>query len=149
MESRARIDITLTGQFLRCGKQVRLILGNRTDRQARLDERLIQEVVRALRWFDDLASRRVTTITELARRSNINVAHVSRRMTLAFLAPDILEQILNGCSRSVSRQNGLVARVGHASNQLPRFEQGSSCARPKMHGKSPPHHDWPSKDEGC
>jgi hypothetical protein len=89
-------DIIVTGQSLRCGKQVRLILGNGNGEQAKPDERLIQEVARAQRWFDDLTSGRVATITELAGRSNFNVAHVSRRITLAFLAPDILERILNG-----------------------------------------------------
>jgi len=90
------IDITVTGQFLRCGKQVRLVLGNERDDEAKPDERLIQEVVRARRWFDDLSCGRAASIAELARRSNFNVAHVSRRITLAFLASDILEQILNG-----------------------------------------------------
>jgi hypothetical protein len=90
------IDIIVSGQFLRCGKQVRLVLGNDDPEQSKPDERLIQELVRARRWFDDLAVGRAASLAELARRSQLNVAHVSRRITLAFLAPDIVERIVAG-----------------------------------------------------
>ena len=89
-------DIVMSGQFLRCGKQVRLVLGNDMANQREPDNRIIQEILRAHTWFDELASGRVKSIAELARRSQFNVAHVSRRITLAFLAPKIVESILAG-----------------------------------------------------
>ena len=89
-------DIVVSGQFLRCGKQVRLVLGNNGGDQREPDNRLIQEILRAQIWFDDLASGRAKSIAELARRSQFNVAHVSRRITLAFLAPKIVESIIAG-----------------------------------------------------
>jgi site-specific DNA recombinase len=88
--------IVVSGQFLRCGKQVRLVLGNDSADQREPDNRLIQEILRAQSWFDDLASGRAKSIAELARRSRFNVAHVSRRITLAFLAPTIVESIVAG-----------------------------------------------------
>jgi site-specific DNA recombinase len=88
--------IVATGQFLRCGKQVRLILGNDNADQREPDARLIQEILRAQSWFHDLASGRAKSIAELARRSQLNVAQVSRRITLAFLAPKIVESIITG-----------------------------------------------------
>jgi site-specific DNA recombinase len=57
---------------------------------------LIKEILRAQTWFDDLACGRAKSIAELARRSQFNVAHVSRRITLAFLAPKIVESIIAG-----------------------------------------------------
>lgn len=62
------IDVSVTGQFLRCGKQVRLVLGNDADGQSEPDQKLIQEVLRAWRWFHDLPTGRVASIAELARR---------------------------------------------------------------------------------
>ena len=88
--------IVVSGQFLRCGKQVRLVLGNDSADQREPDNRLIQEILRAQIWFDDLASGRAKSIAELARRSQFNVTHVSRRITLAFLAPKIVESIIAG-----------------------------------------------------
>ena len=88
--------IVVSGQFLRCGKQVRLVLGNDSADQREPDSRLIQEILRAQTWFDDLASGRAKSIAELARLSGFNVAHVSRRITLAFLAPKIVESIIAG-----------------------------------------------------
>lgn len=88
--------IVVSGQFLRCGKQVRLVLGNENADQREPDNRLIQEILRAQTWFDDLACGRAKSIAELARRSQFNVAHVSRRITLAFLAPKIVESIITG-----------------------------------------------------
>jgi site-specific DNA recombinase len=75
------------------------------------DECLIQVILRAQIWFDDLASGRAKSIAELARRSQLNVAHVSRRITLAFLAPKIVESIIAG-TQPVSLT---VERLGKAS----------------------------------
>ena len=88
--------IVVSGQFLRCGKQVRLVLGNDGADRREPDNRLIQEILRAQNWFDDLASGRAKSIAELAKRGQFNVAHVSRRITLAFLAPKIVDSIIAG-----------------------------------------------------
>ena len=87
--------IVVTGQFLRCGKQVRLVLGNDNANHREPDNRLIQEILRAQISFDDLAHGRAKSIAELAKRSQFNVAHVSRRITLAFLAK-IVKSIVAG-----------------------------------------------------
>ena len=90
------VDLIVSGQFLRCGKQVRLVLGNDdTDHQIP-DERLIQEVVRARRWFDDLSNGRATSIAELAKRENCSAPYISLKISLTFLAPDIVQSIIDG-----------------------------------------------------
>ena len=89
-------DLVIAGQFLRCGKEVRLVIGNDTESRVKIDKRLIREIVQARQWFADLVAGRASGIADLARRSACNAAHVSRRISLAFLAPDITEMIVSG-----------------------------------------------------
>ena len=89
-------DLVIAGQFLRCGKEVRLVIGNDTEARVNIDKRLIREIVQARRWFTDLVAGRGRGIADLAKRSACNAAHVSRRISLAFLAPDVTEMILSG-----------------------------------------------------
>lgn len=93
-DNRQCVELTIAGQFLRCGKEVRLIIGN--DDKANIDKRLLREIVQARKWFEDLSSGRASSIAELARKSGCNAAHVSRRISLVFLAPDITELIVSG-----------------------------------------------------
>lgn len=89
-------DLVIAGQFLRCGKQVRLVIGSGSDDHSQIDKRLIRDIVLARQWFADLIAGRASGIADLARRSGCNAAHVSRRISLALLAPDIVEMILAG-----------------------------------------------------
>jgi DNA invertase Pin-like site-specific DNA recombinase len=90
------ITLTVDAQPLRCGKQVKLILGTVDSAQPRPDPDLIALVTSAYRWFDDLKTGRCSSIAELARRYHQHVPEVSRSISLAFLAPDIVEMILKG-----------------------------------------------------
>ena len=89
-------DLIIAGQFLRCGKQVRLVIGGGSDDHSQIDKRLIRDIVQARQWFADLIGGRASGIADLARRSACNAAHVSRQISLALLAPDIVEMILAG-----------------------------------------------------
>lgn len=92
----APLVICVEARTLRCGKQVRLILGATESTILAPDADLLKLVTDARRWFDDLRSGRVGTIAEIARRDRQQVSHVSRTIGLAFLAPDIVEMILAG-----------------------------------------------------
>jgi hypothetical protein len=50
----------------------------------------------AHRWIDDLAAGRASSVRDLARRNGRDAGEVSRILPLAFLAPDIVEAILEG-----------------------------------------------------
>ena len=89
-------DLVMAGQFLRCGKQVRLVIGSDSDDHSQIDMRLIRDIVQARQWLADLIGGRASGIADLARRSACNAAHVSRRISLALLAPDVVEMILSG-----------------------------------------------------
>jgi site-specific DNA recombinase len=92
----ALAEIIVSGTFLRCGKQVRLVLGHDDPKQNNPNYRLVQEIVRARRWFKDLSSGKANSIAELARRESCSAPYISRKISLAFLAPDIVQCIVDG-----------------------------------------------------
>ena len=90
------ICITVPGKALRCGKQVRLVVGEVTGRTRSPDAQLVQLIGDGHRWFADLSQGQAKTIAAIAKRDNQQVSHVSRTLSLAFLAPDIVDMILAG-----------------------------------------------------
>jgi hypothetical protein len=90
------IEIAVAASALRCGRQVKLVLGEvETDVRAP-DDDLLNLLRDGRRWFDDLRSGRAPTIAEIAARDRRQVSHVSRTISLAFLAPDIVGVIVAG-----------------------------------------------------
>lgn len=90
------IEIKVFGRFIRCGKEVRLVIGQDDAKDAKIDSRLVRELVQARQWFDDLANRRVASIADLAKISGVSAPYISKKISLAFLAPDITEMIVTG-----------------------------------------------------
>ena len=88
--------IIVSAQTLRSGKQVRLVVGDVHTTPRGVDPVLFKLVSDAYRWFDDLRTGRATTIIEIAKREGVQVSHVSRTVSLAFLAPDLVETIVSG-----------------------------------------------------
>lgn len=86
-----QIPITLR----RRGVETRLVIENP---MAPLtpDGKLVDLVVRAHRWFQELNSGSVASVHELGRRDRVSPGDISRTLQLAFLAPDIVEAILDG-----------------------------------------------------
>ena len=60
------------------------------------DEKLIAMLADAHRWLDALTEGRAASLRELARRTRRDVGEISRTLPLAFLAPTIVESILDG-----------------------------------------------------
>ena len=90
--------ITLTRdvplKMKRRGVEMRMIIGDTTP--TKVDPILIRTLARAHAWYDDFVYGRVTTLAEIATRHNIDKGDVSRVVNLAFLAPDIVEDIIAG-----------------------------------------------------
>ena len=92
------IEHRVNVQIRRRGVEMRLVLEDAAI-AAQLhnpDPTLIKAVVRARRWFDDLANGRVRSFGEIAGIEKTSDRYVSSLMPLAFLAPDITEAILAG-----------------------------------------------------
>ena len=59
-------------------------------------EGLVLAMVRAFQWKDELVAGRVPTIKALAQREGLARSYVMRVLRLSFLAPDVIDAILNG-----------------------------------------------------
>jgi hypothetical protein len=57
---------------------------------------LLKTIVYAHKWFNDLLSGRVRNMAEIASMEGKDKSYISRVMNLAFLAPDITENIIAG-----------------------------------------------------
>jgi hypothetical protein len=83
-------------QFRRRGVEMKLVIADLPERPARLDPALIKSVARGHQWFEDLATGRVVSLQAIADREGITEGYVRRLIPLAFLAPGIVEAILEG-----------------------------------------------------
>ena len=64
--------------------------------QRRADNTLVKALARAFRWKRMLESGKFDTIGDLARREDIAQSYVARLLQLTYLAPDIVDAILDG-----------------------------------------------------
>jgi hypothetical protein len=78
----------------RRGIEMRLIINGAGP--VRVDQTLLKTIVRAHKWFNDLITGKVKNMAEIASREGVDKSYVSRVVNLAFLAPDIIENILAG-----------------------------------------------------
>jgi len=80
----------------RRGVEMRLIIDGDGTAAARVDLPLLNATARAYRWSNDLLEGRARSIGEIAKREHLTGRHVRRVMRLAFLAPRIVEAIVEG-----------------------------------------------------
>ena len=90
------ITIAVTSHLLRCGKQVKLVLGHGPDQPWEANPQLVEIITKTRRWYEGLTSGRYPTLRSIAVQENCDKSYVSRLLSLAFLAPDIVERILTG-----------------------------------------------------
>jgi site-specific DNA recombinase len=90
------LQIIVQSHLLRCGKQMKLILGTDVSSGDAPNPQLINLVVQAKQWFAGLSAGKYGSLSDVAKGVNLDKSYVSRVITLAFLAPDILEKIITG-----------------------------------------------------
>jgi len=78
------------------GVELRLVIQNEPSSTANVDMVLLKTVARAHRWFDQLLSGEVKSLTAIATREGLNYRFVGKLVRLAFLAPEIVEAIAEG-----------------------------------------------------
>ena len=83
-------------QMRRRGVEMKFIIDGNSKMSPKMEPALVKLVARAHRWFEDLVSGRAASMVEIGKREKIGKRHVSQIIRLAFLAPDIVEQIVNG-----------------------------------------------------
>jgi len=58
--------------------------------------RLVSTIARGRQWLDDVVSGRITTVAELCAREKCSVRQVNLTISLAFLAPDLVNAAIEG-----------------------------------------------------
>jgi hypothetical protein len=80
----------------RRGIEARLVMAATELNRARVDQKLASKLAEARHWFDRFTSGSDLSMAELARQHGADPREVTRILPLAFLAPDIIEAILDG-----------------------------------------------------
>ncbi|MFN0190974.1 MAG: DUF3363 domain-containing protein [Aestuariivirga sp.] len=88
--------LTLPFEIRRRGVEARLVVGNVPRRPAKVDGGLVDAIGQARRWLHQLNTAGHPTIANLAHHVGVDNGEISRLLPLAFLAPDIVEAILEG-----------------------------------------------------
>ena len=83
-------------QLKRRGVELRLIVGDHNRSAVTLDLPLLKAVARAHRWFDEISTGKANCLAEIVAHEELAVRYVGRLIRLAFLAPDIVESIMEG-----------------------------------------------------
>jgi hypothetical protein len=91
-----RISLELPIGLKKRGVEKKLVLTGVPEPAAKPDATLINALSQAQRWMDDLMSREAASALELSRRYKVDPGDVGKALGLAFLAPDIVEAILDG-----------------------------------------------------
>jgi site-specific DNA recombinase len=81
----------------RRGIEMKFVIDGDPGAAPRTDPALLKLIARAHCWFNDLLSGRAASMVEIGKREKVGKRYVSRIVRLAFLAPEIVEQIVNGC----------------------------------------------------
>jgi site-specific DNA recombinase len=95
----------------RRGVELRLIVGDHNRSAAIVDLALVKAVARAHRWFDELSTGKAGSLAAIAAREGLAVRYVGRLIRLAFLAPDIVESIVEGRQPTTLTAEALTRRI--------------------------------------
>jgi site-specific DNA recombinase len=89
--------LNIEGRVRRCGGEVRLILeGAREQESARPVPAMIKAVARAHEWYEQIVQGKSSGGRTIAATTGLDERYVSVIIRCAFLAPDIVEAILDG-----------------------------------------------------
>ena len=102
-------------QMRRRGVEMKLVIGGDRELSRGNDPALLKLIARAHSWFDELVTGRAASMVEIGRREKVGKRHVSEIVRLAFLAPNIVEQIVTGVQSPELTAKALL----HKSSRLP------------------------------
>lgn len=91
-----RFRLIVPVHLRRRGVEAKLVIATEPGQSRLPDTRLVALLADAHRWVDDLAKGAESSVRGIATRYGRDPGEVSRTLPLAFLAPDIVEAILEG-----------------------------------------------------
>ena len=92
----AQIVITVPITLKRRGIEAKLVTGEGYARIAAPNTKLIAAIAAARTWFAEIQAGEAISVLELAARHKVDPSHISRTLPLAFLAPDLVNAIIDG-----------------------------------------------------
>jgi len=114
-------------QIGRRGQQMRLVIESGVVPQSKIDIVLVKTIARAFRWFEDLATGRVTLLSEIARRDGVTARYVGRMLPLALLAPEVVEAICAGRQLPHMTAKSLIGQMGRLPAEWDKQLKAYSC----------------------
>ena len=111
LPERVAIARSFPMQLKRRGVELRLIVGDHNRSAAVVDLSLLKAVARAHRWFDELSTGKASSLAAIAAREGLAVRYVGRLIRLAFLAPEIIESIVEGRQPTTLTAEALTRRI--------------------------------------
>ena len=92
------IKLTFKAQLRRCGGEMRVIVPDSPSKNeiARPNPAMIKAIARAHNWRERLISGDAKSTRSIAKKIGVHERYVSHILRCAFVAPDIIELILNG-----------------------------------------------------
>ncbi len=93
-EGELKLDVPVS--FKRRGIEMKLVVTGYQDPASTPDVKLISVIARGNSWFAQLKKGEARSVGDLVERHGVDQGEVSRLVPLAFLAPDIVEAILEG-----------------------------------------------------
>jgi hypothetical protein len=91
-----RISRFVPMKLKRRGVELRIILDGKDEIRRKIDPALLKTIARARRWFEEVASGRMQSLAAIARRERLAKRYVARLTKLAFIAPSIVEAVVEG-----------------------------------------------------
>jgi hypothetical protein len=91
-----RISGFVPTKMKRRGVEMRIIIEGKEEMYRKVDQALLKAIARARRWFEELATGRMPSLTAIARREHLAKRYVARLTKLAFIAPSIVGAIAEG-----------------------------------------------------
>jgi hypothetical protein len=90
------ITIHVPFRIVKRGGRKEMILPPAATARRNMDDTLVKALARAFRWKRMLESGEFGTISDLAQHEGIAAPYLTRVFRLAFLAPEVVEAILDG-----------------------------------------------------
>jgi hypothetical protein len=114
-------------QIKRRGVELRLVFNGDRRKAQKADPALLKAIARAHRWFDQLVAGRVASMAEIGKRESVPKNFVSWLIRLAFLAPEIVEAIIQGSHPSdLTAQTLITRRIGEGCKAGSKIEAHGS-----------------------
>ena len=90
------ISLTIEAKSKRCGGEVHLVVPPNSDSVQQPKPSLIKAIARAHGWYEKVVHGDALDMRSLARQAGLTERYVGKVFGCAFLAPDIIESILDG-----------------------------------------------------